>query len=174
MNKQILTYIITGIVLVGGLVFILSTKQSGSTAGDLTNSDTSQVSSFSGSMKDLVQRNQSLECTFSHDTPNSSSKGTVFVADGNVRGNFLITINTMGGSSLEAFMIADGVNSYVWSSLSKDGFKVALSESEKSGTNQGNDGINYNQNLQFSCKSWVKDVSVFIPPTDINFVVKSN
>ena len=175
MNKQIITYIITGVVVLGGIIWVFYTGPQKEVEGLPGRQDAQgEIGQVSGSMKDLVALNRPLECTFNLDTQYASSKGTVFVADGNVRGNFTISITAMNNSSLEAFMIADQTTSYVWSSLSTQGFKVPLNKNTQATTTQTNNGISYNQTLSYNCKSWVKDVSVFIPPTNITFVTKTN
>jgi len=121
------------------------------------------------SMRDLVARGQSLECTFDLDVEYSKSNGTVYIAGGKVRGNFdiVVSVSQAGTQKFQAYMIADGEMSYVWSSLIKQGFKLPISKSETSADPQN--GVDYNQKLNYSCKPWNAVANFFIPPADIVF-----
>lgn len=167
MKTNIFVYIVTGVVVIGGIFFGLrgdSVKDS--QESQQTNSK-QEEGVVSGSMRDLVALNKSLECKFTSDTEYSKTSGTVYVADGKVRGNFSVSVAALGGQSFEAFMIADQTDSYVWSSLTKDGFKTPI---QKDVANQaGQEGIDYNQTLSYNCVPWAKDESLFIPPVTVTF-----
>jgi len=121
------------------------------------------------SMRDLVARGQSLECTFDMDVEYSKSNGTVYIADGKVRGNFdiVVSVSQAGTQKFQAYMIADAETSYVWSSLIKQGFKLPISKNETSANPQN--GVDYNQKLNYSCKPWNANASFFVPPADVVF-----
>ncbi len=172
MKTNIIVYIITGIVVVGGIFFGLKgdsakdIKESGEAIPAQSIQEDGGV--ISGSMKDLVALNKPLECKFTSETQYSKTLGTVYVADGKVRGNFSVSVPALGTEPFQAFMIADQTDSYVWSSLTKDGFKTPIQKDAV--TQPGQEGVDYNQKLSYNCVPWVKDESFFIPPQTIQFL----
>jgi hypothetical protein len=174
MKQNIIIPAFIGIVLVGGLI-IVGLNNSKSLNNDLKSggnsvdiaSEESFSGKFSGSMKDLVSKNQSMKCTFTHNTEMNNSKGTVYIGDGKLKGDFDIHAS---GQNMKAFMISDGSTSYVWSSVLPQGFKVVLSNTENQNSTQPAQGVDYNQNLDYECVPWSVDSSYFVPPADINFV----
>jgi uncharacterized protein YxeA len=177
MKKNVIIYAALAVVIIIGCwYFLLRDESSGApiTQNEVQGVEVSVQSEDSAvpsqvSMRDLVARGQSLECTFDLDVEYSKSSGTVYIADGKVRGNFdiVVSMSAVGTQKFEAYMIADGEMSYVWSSLIKQGFKIPISESETASNPQN--GVDYNQKLNYSCKPWNADASFFVPPADITF-----
>lgn len=174
MKQKAVMYAGIGAVIFGVIFFALHTQKTETKNDVLGSAESStkeeQISgTFSGSMRDLVARNQSVKCTFTHSTEINSSSGTVFVSGGKVRGDFDITV-PQTGTNLKAFMIADGKDTYVWSSILPQGFKMPISDAKMQSSGQPANGIDYNQSLDYECEPWSVDESVFITPTDISFV----
>jgi len=176
MKPSFIISIIAGLLIVGGGIYFISRNPSDSVPTNQTEVESSQTTvntqnpqaATQSSMKELVARGESLECSFAHDVGYSRSSGVVYIADGKLRGNFSITVASANAQTFEAYMIADGDNSLVWSSLIKQGFKIPISKTEPAqGANQG--GVDYNQKLDYSCKPWSRDLSVFVPPAGITF-----
>jgi len=176
MKINILVYIFAGVVIVGGAVFFMTSNSPGKIASEKIKEVQSgqektplgkEAQILSTSMKDLVALGESLKCTFTSDTESSKSSGTVYVADGKVRGDFSVSLPALGNQSFQAYMITDSMDSYVWSALSKDGYKTPIQKEKQQTPNQ--DGIDYNQTLNYTCLFWAKDMSVFVPPAEIVF-----
>ncbi len=160
---------IVAVIVIGGGVYMGMQGSSKSPVLD-TPKTLSTEGTIQGSMGDLVALGVSLKCSFTHTTDLSSSSGDVYVADGKVRGNFKVTSTPLGNQSFDAYMIADGKESYVWSSFMPQGYKTIITEPNGGESNAGQDGLDYNQTLDYTCTPWEKDVSFFVPPADVTFV----
>lgn len=172
--KQNISVFLVGLIVVAGIVYGVTrgAKQDAQTVQSESESTSKQEAisgTFSGSMKDLVARNQSVKCTFNHSTDVDTSSGTVYVSGGKIRGDFDINAKQAVGT-FQAHMITDGEYSYVWSSLLAQGFKMPIAKASAQTASQPTSGVDYNQNLDYQCESWSVDDSVFITPSDISFV----
>jgi hypothetical protein len=117
----------------------------------------------SRSLRALLSLTTPQRCTFEEVSEGSTSSGTVYIANGQMRGDFT---STSGGQSMESHMIVKGSESYVWSSAFAGGFKTsldAMSSSDKQ------NGVDPDKPVNFSCSSWVANASMFALPTDIEF-----
>lgn len=163
-----------GLLIVLGIVFsITRISPSGGESVNSNEMNTVQEEplsgTFSGSMKDLVAKNQSVKCTFNHSTDIDTSSGIVYVSDGKIRGDFDITAKQAVGT-FQAHMITDGEYSYVWSSLIAQGFKMPIANLSGQTASAPTSGVDYNQSLDYACEPWTVDSSVFVIPTEISFV----
>ena len=163
-----------GLLIVLGIVFFI-TRSSVSDGESVKSNEMNTVQeeplsgTFSGSMKDLVAKNQSVKCTFNHSTDIDTSSGTVYVAGGKIRGDFDIKAKQALGT-FQAHMITDGEYSYVWSSLIAQGFKMPITNSSGQAASAPASGVDYNQSLDYACEPWNVDSSVFAIPTEISFM----
>jgi hypothetical protein len=155
------------LVLALGAAYFVFRAPAASPEGEGQEVPVSVEGSFRGSMRQLAASGTSVRCTFTYEAPNSSSTGEVFVADGKVRGNFKVNVTSPAAGTFDAFMIADGEMSWVWTSAMPQGFKVPVAD-EGAPAPTG-EGIDYNQDLDYSCAPWATDPSVFVPPADIAF-----
>lgn len=173
MKINIIVYIITTVVIAGGVYLITSNNSQDENNSQVieqttANQEDSQI--VSASMKELVSLGKSLQCTFESNTEFAKTSGVVYVADGKVRGNFRVTVSSLGNNSFDAYMIADASNTYVWSTLAKSGFKAPIQKEVQ--TQPGQEGVDYNQVLTYTCTSWQTDQTLFTPPSDVVFEVK--
>ena len=162
------------LLLVAGGIFLITKSGKVETANEIVplseNDEEQNNGNENGaqkSMRELVATNEPMRCTFAHVTEAADSSGEVFVADGKIRGNFKVKTSNETGTTFDAYMITDGKDSYVWSSVLPQGYKVAIKETEDTG---GQNGLDYNQKLNYSCTPWAKDVSFFVPPATVTFV----
>ena len=141
---------------------------------------TSSTDSFTAksSLKDIVARGGSWQCTFNIDAAGTSSTGTVYVADGKVRSDFSSKVPQVN-MTIDSHMVSDGTYAYTWTSAMPQGFKVALSAGAKapstgSTATSGHQDFDYNGALDYKCVAWPTDESKFVVPTNITFTtVKS-
>lgn len=168
------------IVLGGGYAAYRATTSTSSNATANSNApaanraaNTSGTASFTGSAKDLIARGEKLECTFSYDSESADTSGTMFFADGKMRGNFLM--ETTGQQPVTSSIIQDGTNMYSWIDGMTTGTKVALATLEDAAAsanlnvNASVDTETLDQDYNFSCDSWRPDTTVFTPPSDVTF-----
>ena len=121
----------------------------------------------SGTLKSLFASNTSQKCTFNNKASGDAEvTGTIYAAGGKVRGDFQ---GNVGGSTVNSHVIVDSQTFYVWTDMSKQGFKFALTDEEKAAANGKVQGPDLNQTVDYSCQGWTVDNSVFVVPADITF-----
>ena len=142
-----------------------------------TTIDQTQDEIFEGKVMDLLKRGGSLACQISSDDNGNVTDGTMYISDGNLRGDFSFT--QADGVSYEGSMINDGEFSYVWGDnlpFGEDGpsgvkTKVSVQD-QASGEKNDDDNqiIDMDDSFTFNCQPWSVDNSKFTPPSDVEFV----
>ncbi len=179
MNKGLIIAIVLVVLVVGAGALLLSRNQSTSTpAAPSSQSNSEQTvngESFSGNLLSLLSSGQSYTCTFGGaDESGNEFNGIVYVASGNkLSGEFSMV--QPGGEPVQSNVIRDGTYNYIWSDLLEDGLKTKIEEGDTSifGGDSASDistGLSDTENYHFNCNPGVSDNSMFIPPTNINFV----
>lgn len=138
-------------------------EKPGDSAGD-TNRVT--VQSDSASIKEFLQRNDDMQCTYTDNEFN----GKMYFSKGRVRADY--TSNDTNGG-----MIIANEKQYVWDNETKTGVVFDISEltDDNSDDNddftapENSDGLDLNREYDFDCKDWKVDVSFFTAPSDIEF-----
>lgn len=119
----------------------------------------------------LLESEQSLECEITYDVLNEGEvTGTMFVAGGEVRTDFLLTSPEFGQYAASVIMLAD--NLYSWSQIegSTYGVKVPMSQVQNPEASNSSVPITLNDEVAYRCDPWENvDRSVFIPPTTVIF-----
>ncbi len=167
MKVQTIAWGILSILIFAGLASISSRTNSDDSmiANDDVNAPGNQFRAFSGTLSD-VRMQGTAQCTFTHTNESGDSKGTVYVANGLLRGDFVSTVSHM---TIESHVIVDGEFAYSWSPISPSGVKALLSE--HTGATSGVAGIEYaSDSMDYRCTSWEIDTSVFSLPSGISFV----
>lgn len=131
--------------------------------------------SFLGTVEDLLSSGRTLTCTFSSEDEAGETSGTVYVAGERVRGTFEVATNT--GEAFTSEMIRDGDYAYIWSSEQTQGTKMKLEEYEGDAmeadvdTPSSDQPFDFdNEAVDYQCRPWVANNSMFTPPSDIEFV----
>jgi hypothetical protein len=123
-------------------------------------------------MAELIARNESLECQLTY-IPNpleAEITGSLFTADGKVRGDFLVPTPDLNGQMLSS-VIFDGTTLYSWSEIEGElyGFKI---DSDSFVPEQGSDTapIPEDTEVQYTCLTWpAVDYTIFEPPSSVLF-----
>ncbi len=176
MNKQYLIALAVVILIAGGVYVYTSTsdtpevKDSASTDNTMTDEPTT-----ASSLRVLLASGKNVTCEFSRpaDEDGNAQEGTVYVSGDHVRGDFTITTKKEGAQS--ASMIQDGEWMYAWGGGFADegeGYKVRVSET--TGTSNEvmefkKDTFDVDSETEYTCTSWKKDESKFVPPSDVKF-----
>lgn len=161
MNKNLI-YAVIGLVVVGiAGVYLL-------TAGNPGGSDDT-VAASGATLKSLLARSGSYRCTVSQEVAGSETSGTVYVANGQVRGDFVSTTN--GEVAATHLIIADNTV-YTWLDNVPIGFKGPIDQS----TDQSTKGTDIsasvdlvNQALGFDCQAQTVPAEQFALPTNVQF-----
>lgn len=169
-------YLVGGIVVIGGVGTYMVARpmieSANNTQQNVTMPKEVATGKASGkmSMKDLIAANISQKCTVDESNDVSQSSGVVYVANRKLRGDFE---SLAAGTKVQSHMIADGQYSYVWTSATPQGFKIAVTAEQPAtapttGT-QTQQSVDYNQQLAYSCMPWTADSSMFSLPSGITF-----
>lgn len=178
MSKTTLTYIVGGAIVLGVGIAGYMLMQPGMEFEVQENSVNTAREAGAGmatgkmSMKNLVAAGVSQKCTFNESNDISQSSGTVYIANGKMRGDF----DSMAqGIAVKSHMIVDGEYSYVWTPDTNQGFKMSITAGESTGASgssvtQGQQTVDYNQELAYSCEPWTADSSRFSLPSGVVFM----
>ncbi len=129
--------------------------------------DTTTEEKINSSILDLAKRGGNYECTFSHTTGVGTSNGVVYITDEKIRGNFTSNV-AVANMVIKSYMISDGASVYTWTDMTSQGYKVPV---EKGGAEENtSQSFDYGQNLDYTCKGWVVDPSVFTLPSGVEFI----
>lgn len=158
MNKGVLIGVVAVVVLVVAGWWVFGKGASGGPAA----AELSQQQS--GGIAQLMAQGNS-ECTVTSEMGGITSSGTMYVADGKVRGTF--TSSGAQTGTMDSNMIVRDGFVYVWSSAMPQGIKMAAQASGATATDgQPNP---YDANYNYNCTSWSPDESQFALPSGITF-----
>jgi len=166
MNKKIVIAIIV-IILILLAIFLMKGKGATSLEGTNTNTSSENTSSQT-SIKELVAKGKPVTCSFSTTDAANNTGGTVYIAGGNMRGDFTIS-STVSKSVSSHMVILDGV-SYIWSSESNQGMKMKVDADVVAGQQaSAQSPISYDGRSNYNCKSWAPDQNMFNVPSEVTF-----
>lgn len=163
MNQNAIIGLVVAIVVVGGGAWYLSAG-SDSTTGE----QGAENSTGMGTFAELVAGGGSRTCTVTVDTGEGSSEGTVYIANGQMRGDFTTSVN---GQSMTAHMIQKDGYMYNWSDAVAQGVKISLAQAQQQpNTPSQNQGIDPNAQVDYDCSGWMADSSKFDVPSNVTFM----
>ncbi|MFN3693186.1 MAG: hypothetical protein ACK4SL_03785 [Candidatus Paceibacteria bacterium] len=132
-----------------------------------------------GSLLGLLALGRSQECTFVVRTDGIVQEGTAFYDGGNARVDTLI--KGAAAEDIASYMIMDKKSNtmYLWGSAQGDqGIKMTLPSAESptpAPMNNPQSGssapaVTPDMDVDYNCKSWRVDGSVFVPPASVEFM----
>jgi len=166
MKKQLLIGIAAVLVLGGGYFFYSQSS------GKPANNNQPISGMVKGTLQDLFARETSMQCKFSYDDEGNKSEGTVYLSGKKMRGDF--ALSQSDGKSMQSHVIRDDVYGYTWLEGQKQGTKLKIEKSdevmEKSEDKKDDELFAIdNKEVDYDCKAWNVDSSMFKPPANINF-----
>jgi hypothetical protein len=150
-----------------------------------TTQQESKWSTFKASLKDLMDKNKALKCSWqATDEDGNQMKGITYVQGKKFRQDVTITLpeEKNGLKEMEVHSISDGQWMYTWNSVQPEmGMKINLAKAQEqasqyatsSETNQQpnyQQGPDLNKKVEYKCEAWQPNESKFTPPSDINFM----
>jgi len=120
-----------------------------------------------GTLKSLLTSGKSQKCTYSYDHQSTAVTGTIYVANGKMRGDF---VSTSGQSKVAGHMIIDGGYFYVWTDLSNNGIKMAVNQEQPTNAPVNSQTPDINQAFAYTCQGWAGDDTLFTLPSGISFM----
>jgi hypothetical protein len=164
-NKKIIIIIIVLVLIIVGVLLVKKAPQSPTSQTPQGSTETSSQK-IQGTIKSLLSSGKSQKCTYSSKVESMTGNGTVYIANGKMRGDFTsITAET----KVNGHMIVDAGYSYVWTDSTKQGIKMAIDQAQPSGSPSDSQGPDLNQQFAYTCTGWSADNSIFTPPTDVTF-----
>lgn len=130
-----------------------------------------QSEKISGSIEDLMSRNRNIRCELVVKSGDDVMSGTTYISGTRARSDYK---SKMGEQTVTSHMISDGTWLYTWSEEYPDqAIKMNIKDMEAvSGEAEAQEaGIeNYQENFDYDCYNWVKNDSVFTPPSNLKFI----
>jgi hypothetical protein len=177
MNKNLIIIVVAVLLLLGGGVFLMTSKKptpaNNSTAAGSSNvtneaSPSPEATTQSKSLKDLLGMGVSQKCTFAKNDNGSSTQGTIYIDNGQVRGD-IVTVN--GGQTVNTHMVVKNSTSYVWMEGQSNGFKMTFDPNAAASAQAKaqNNSVDPNEKVDYSCSGWSADTSVFSLPSSVTF-----
>lgn len=173
MNKKLLMIIAVLIFAVIGIgAFFLpktSPQPEKQTQKTDKSKDANKIENIEATLKGFLSMGKSLKCTFSNDTKDASVSGIVYAGNGKVRQDFQ---SNVAGSTMSGHLIVDSTNSFMWTDGSDQGFKFPVEQISSDGptvTPAKNPGQDIYKSMNFTCRSWTVDDSVFLLPNTVTF-----
>lgn len=156
MSKTVIGIVAAVIVVAAGAWFFYS---GGSDMMMSSNQPQQQMS-----MKELIAMGKSQKCVFSE--PQSSTGGTIYIADGKVRGDFT---SQNQGANVSGHMIVDGTTVYTWMDGMNQGFKTSFNPTGEQGQGDTQQGLSPDKKTDYKCEKWSADESFFAMPAGVTF-----
>lgn len=145
-------------------------------ADEINEGDAAGIFSGTGSFEDLLGMGRNLTCDFSYvaEDTNGAVAGTVRVSGERMRGDFEME---QAGETYYSHMIQDGEMIYTWSESPMGDFAIAMSVEEGEAASTADAGeteysrpVDMSNDVDYDCRAWNVDASVFTPPSDIEFM----
>lgn len=134
-----------------------------------------------GKLSDLLAQNTSMACSFSYADAQgqTTSSGDVYVANGQMRGDFETNMPTANPPITRTHMIKVEDVSYIWGMDGKNGYKMTITDEDvdklqsylpKAEQSTGSAARPTDQqDASYDCRAWSVDSTMFEPPSDIVF-----
>lgn len=138
---------------------------------DAPDSETEPLPTGQGTMLDLFERGDSMECQFTFsDDEGTSGEGTGFFDDGRMR---VDTVVQTEGETIQSSYIYDEPQMYTWGNTAEGEFAVMMeTDPEEFAADTSADEeapVGVDDNVTYDCQTWNVDGSVFVPPASIEF-----
>lgn len=172
---KVLLLILVGIVVVGGGVYI-ATQGGFSTGPNSATSEEEHMAmeenepiSGEGTLRSLLALGKDLTCDFAYTSDEDArTEGTVYLSGERMRGNFTMM---MDDQHMEAHTIRDGETAYVWGTTpyGEMATKFNIMEDEGDDSDSSEQSIDLDESVEYDCRGWSVDGSMFTPPSDVQF-----
>ncbi len=175
-NTPLIIGIIVILLLGVAGYFFMQNRDATSMIGSNEKKMVSNEQSGMMTLKELMALGKSQMCTFSYSGPNGTTEGTSYIANNNVRTDFKGT--DPNGKSYEGGMIMDGSYAYSWTTETKQGIKMPITETMEQEIDKAQQQkdiynpqyVDADAKTDYKCSNWNTDSSKFTPPSDITFM----
>lgn len=185
MNMQILIGLFVAVVIAGGAWLLIGgdkaqapteeTETESRNISTVTSNSSGEVQETfagTGSFADLIGLGRNVTCDFTHEAETGSTvAGTIKVSGGKIRSDFEMQ---QAGIVYESHFIQDTTYMYTWSDSPQGSFamKSPVEDLEVQGEADTAPGrtVDMDSDVEYECRAWTADASVFVPPSDITFM----
>ena len=171
-------YILVAMILIAIVLFLMLIQTQQVTApatSEQINTDTqNQMKEETLSGKDtfanLFKVNRPLECTFSYNEDGRLNEGTVFINGKKSRIESMY--NDSNGVTFASSLIVNGEIMHIWGDApqGKMAIKMKIPTSAESAGSASQSQFNLNTAVDYTCALWNVDESIFVPPSDVQFL----
>ncbi len=173
-NFLVLAFAVLAVVLASAYIFIQAEEDEQTDRPDPSLSDAAaspdaaSADQLSGrdTLASLMAQNETLECAFRFTDQDMYSEGTGFFSDGRMRIDAMG--HTIGTQQYVTHLIIDGETMYSWGETDHGSFAVIL-PADQTSTGAGDEQLSTDMNVDYECRSWAPDNSVFAPPAGLDF-----
>jgi hypothetical protein len=125
-----------------------------------------KIEQIKGSLKELVEREESLHCSYEGTMEGDSVSQDIYLSDEKYR----IEMETsFDGKTQQSYLINDGEWIYSWNSMTPQGIKMSHDFIEEQGGSEDL-SVDMSDVSTYSCKPWSPKQSTFDVPSDIEFM----
>lgn len=167
MNTKIIG-IVGGIIIIIGVVLWLvigrsPAQRSSSQPSSSSIEEEAQSTSGPTSLKALLALGRPQTCEFTRNDKGEETSGVVYTAGNKMRGDF---DSLSEGKTMRTHMIVDSEAVYTWLEGSGTGIKMGLNATSEGDRSQG---VNVDEQLDYRCRTWSADSSLFRLPDNVEF-----
>lgn len=188
MNLQYIVVLCVVVLLGVGGWFLLQTNEEAPAENSITtdeeNTNTKEQESVpkenndslsgAGSFASLMGLGRNLTCDFTDvsEETNGAVAGTVYIAGEKLRGDFEME---QAGVVYESHMIHDDSTIYTWTESDQGMVAMKFSKPEDETTigsdssESAGESFSMDESVDYDCRPWSVDQSVFVPPSNIEF-----
>jgi hypothetical protein len=176
--QKIVVLCLIGIIIICGGWYLLSQDEDGAdtTERELSDAD-EEVLSGQGSIRDLFGMGRNIRCEYTYNEIETGMRGSgvSYIAGQRLRVDSDLV---QDGQTFESHVINDGENLWTWTQTN-EGMFAFVTNVDETDTNfetydsdtpsvEGNANT-LEDDVEYSCRPWNVDASIFVPPSDIEF-----
>ncbi len=125
-----------------------------------------QVTTDTVSLSGIISEQKNQLCTFTDSE--TGAVGTVFIGDGNIRGDFQSDVNNQ--ASVSHLVVLNSTDAYVWMEGETQGFTASLDGlTDLSEIGGEASALDINKAMDYECYPWTPDASQFELPETVQF-----
>lgn len=161
--------LIGGIIVVAGVAGFLAFSGKGEQASQNNQEQTVQTEEKSNgsSMRALLASTNPQKCEFTDETEAGKTEGTVFIANGKMRGDF--KIESKDQTSMSHMIIVDSTM-HSWSDAYPTmGVKLAFDANASASSQTPGQPVDADKQIDYKCEDWSTDESQFALPATVTF-----
>lgn len=176
MSKTLISFLVVGVVLVGGYFAYNSQKDKGAelvinemNQGENNESGTEQPAGKKMAFSQFIKQDQgAYKCTVKQIVSDFDSTGTVYMNAGNIRGDFSTVAE---GRTMNSYFVMKDGYTYNWSDLAPMGVKIKIDMDGRNANAEASGTYSWNaeQIGEYNCVEWTVDESKFAVPTTVKF-----